>query len=1732
MGAAPSRETTEHVLSELPFYGQRQQIVLIPLLKKFFPSPDCPLFLQLYEARCDPAVRYYYYANDGVSETDSKSTLPVSPTVYAADENVGNVGSPLYLAKVIGSAPVYCPPADVFPPVPFTREAMYDVYITNGGEKMVYETDEEMLRAYRADPTSVRPLPCAVAFLYYRPTSAVSSTPVASGGTAGGERDDAAEEPGTATTAGGTHVFPEDCTKVLGFYVKATGFIGDVHGLGGSCPRRLPDYEMQMFLTRSAGDHHRTHVLLAAVYTYAEQWQRACLHCVPCDLKAKELTPASTPGCHNTENDLGDVYYYYKPLSQLHDMLVEASRTASHHHLARTKTVEEGERHRGALEWGEKVRFWAPPPLLALVMRSRRANVPLLCFLREVRTCARSFFLFYIKYSLEHQASRREGKGEGVDGAGSDGDQRTEGLCPIASLDSGSGDNHVFTLPPLESTQMWLQEVNRVSDSLTEDNDVRASADTETMLNFYMMGLHVRALAEFAVSCLLHHINPLDVFRLSAGTDQAAAAAAAAFATDGKRESGTTEEAPAADAVGGNAFFFAPSTAAAMLVANPILAQAVSLVRLPDEDMLVQPWPPTTNGDEAGGRATSSTAASAGAARSSDSQLLSLWRYRHPNFHLFWVVGPDVVKRRSATAAFLHWYKTERAPVVWGYNPDERVHGLAAGGNEAATATGGTSSQGFSSSCLESYMSTETLNGREEKLLCCNTVLSLVALDAGASPEARVLRVCRLPLEELLLGELRNASKLAREAGPGDSHWVRQTETTGGDGCVTKYKSCVLHASEPANGGCTAMISSHGVELPVVPPEADGFIGDGTSCLWRINLVDGVYRIITVTPQFLKPIRKKHLKKKRLPPKEIIRHSTAADVFFPVAPSSPVTVSPTLVRSTATPSSQNDDKDSRKKTPVRDSVDEAPGSSQGPVSPGSAPFGDAAAVSGSTTTHAVAALAAPTTRVKRKVPKTGDVASEPPAFACIPTAAPSKEENEAVSSVGANTVNVAACAGAAVGAARVEYTKGERMTPTEKKHSNRAEAAWNESPVTAAQETAVYYVKQCETSPSSHPAGSGAPRAKVVRPAAAPAATSAIPEIPRGVGAGDAVLGSSAAGVGVPILTTADAKTPRAERPQKVSSTPQLQQPPVSPGGPRSKSKIVNSGTDGRHRAPSTVNSFCGASRPARAPCYPPEYSSHPPPPSYDAYPLLPLPTPPALRGPHDRYERGHGDDYGAPLPAAPPCAGTQTSPRATLNCGGHYDGPDGFQRHAGDGGGYNNRDSNPPGHYNLSRGDGAAGAVGSGKQIGDGGYSDSQYVYAPHPQQQKARPTSLHQQQHYVGAMKNKGREDGVPLVEPYLLFPKYEGSSYVASPSPVAVAVGAPVTSPGSEINPHRMATCCEHGTTSSFERCAGSGADAAVPQGTPVDKKPIGSPTGRVASLQRSGTPSVCSAGAKPPVSPSARHPIPFHTTVVPPPLSHQGSAIYSPRVSHDLEGCHHTSGSSAGVPLQFQPDELNSIATSDSNPLIANGLHWNHARYASSPYHAGTARMEDVEVTCSDGSSTIGGAVNVLVRVRHHHHHYHHHHHHTHSRTESYLSDTNTDAASAHYHPLHDSGHYMNSSASVASGGGGSGIGAASPTGPQICFSLGSVGSSSIAFHGACCVGTDSACEISSATGCDHRHVPFAGEDHQHQHRHDALGAVASSARSGDTANTARIVYQRTGAYRWDWRTVSLDMGDEV
>ncbi|KAG8345214.1 hypothetical protein ERJ75_000356600 [Trypanosoma vivax] len=156
MGAVPSRETLErglHIVRPPQGSGgsggshKKHDIVLIPLIKKFFTSPDCPLFVQFHRARCDPGVRYYF------RRPGNPGDLSRIPTT---DDNGDKSAHP-------------------------SREALYHGVVERVDE-MLFDTDEEMRQAYEhsirdteltsayCQPGRVKkrvlPILCAVAFRY------------------------------------------------------------------------------------------------------------------------------------------------------------------------------------------------------------------------------------------------------------------------------------------------------------------------------------------------------------------------------------------------------------------------------------------------------------------------------------------------------------------------------------------------------------------------------------------------------------------------------------------------------------------------------------------------------------------------------------------------------------------------------------------------------------------------------------------------------------------------------------------------------------------------------------------------------------------------------------------------------------------------------------------------------------------------------------------------------------------------------------------------------------------------------------------------------------------------------------------------------------------------------------------------------------------------------------------------------------------------------------------------------------------------------------------------------------------------------------------------------------------------------------------------------------------------------------------------------------------------------
>lgn len=207
MGCGPSAE----LLSDAPFrppQGGVRQVALIPIVERFFPTPDCALFRQLYEAYTDPSVRYYVRANFD----DANGDLSRIPDV---------VNSRAELHQLL-------------------------LELTNRG---MFATNADVRAAYaRGEGYRIRPILCAVVFLYE-----------------------------------GANYVPEGSVQLPthgrspSVFVKVIGVVGDT----ASMLRRVGDppvgytthdtLKMQTLITKSAGDHNMSRVVLLAAYIYYHQ---------------------------------------------------------------------------------------------------------------------------------------------------------------------------------------------------------------------------------------------------------------------------------------------------------------------------------------------------------------------------------------------------------------------------------------------------------------------------------------------------------------------------------------------------------------------------------------------------------------------------------------------------------------------------------------------------------------------------------------------------------------------------------------------------------------------------------------------------------------------------------------------------------------------------------------------------------------------------------------------------------------------------------------------------------------------------------------------------------------------------------------------------------------------------------------------------------------------------------------------------------------------------------------------------------------------------------------------------------------------------------------------------------------------------------------------------------------------------------------------------------------------
>ncbi|CBZ29209.1 conserved hypothetical protein [Leishmania mexicana MHOM/GT/2001/U1103] len=208
MGTAPSAEIVVDAPFRVPQSGVRQ-VALIPIVDSYFPTPDCPLFRQLYEAYTDPSVRYYMRPNfDGKSGDLSR-----------------------------------------IPPIENSREDMHRLLLRHTAQGM-FPTNAAVREVYEVgDFYRIRPVLCAVVFLYegtnYVPEGSVQLP---------------------SPNRGGASAF----AKVIGIIGDTCTLVKRPDD--PLIPFQRDDVlKIRTLIMKSAGDHNMSRVVLLAAYIYYHQ---------------------------------------------------------------------------------------------------------------------------------------------------------------------------------------------------------------------------------------------------------------------------------------------------------------------------------------------------------------------------------------------------------------------------------------------------------------------------------------------------------------------------------------------------------------------------------------------------------------------------------------------------------------------------------------------------------------------------------------------------------------------------------------------------------------------------------------------------------------------------------------------------------------------------------------------------------------------------------------------------------------------------------------------------------------------------------------------------------------------------------------------------------------------------------------------------------------------------------------------------------------------------------------------------------------------------------------------------------------------------------------------------------------------------------------------------------------------------------------------------------------------
>lgn len=740
MGAVPSRETHRRGFFQLPDYGSRQRMVLIPLTKAYFPSADCRLLRELFEVRCDPFVRYYFSYEENVR-----------PAGRSRSE--GGADAANSAARTNGTGD-----AETLPLVDFTSEEFYKAYVCRAGESRLFDTNRAMLDAYEQNPRRVRPVPCAVALIYeFGPAVTTCSSEDQHGRKESLHlsNEDEGDEVGggtsgrkhcTRTLMTGDGYMLEDCVDICDWKVQVVGFVGDVSAfsldqeendlVGREC-------QLQMFMRKSVGDHNYMNILFTAVYTYAAQWQDALV----------------AEGRHKA------------------DVLLS---------VGQPQVKKKKKRDMRLLFGGEAQ--WPLPPICSVFTVNRRENVPAMCFQRSVR------LMFYVMDIAMQENGDGDGEFCGEEAFSCDVTKPLNGrTTPREEKASKSARDGEEDLLDVHSSL-------KGNTALSAD-DMRMYLKNDMVLTVFSEDLVARVVRH-VVECIFRQIHPVDnacnkrPLSPSFGVVDPLSAYRLFPCRDTRGSEAVDVSAiPVVEKTTNGVFSNKVSG-----VAKEMDTTGVAVQRFPDEPVVVEAWP-----DEGVDLAALDAGVNGDVAA-----------------HYFWVVGNSEAARRTAATAFAAWKSSGR-----------RVE-IDAG------------------SAPVSFDERDVIS----PMMAVGASLHLVALAAVNQMSSRsprgfsVLRCGFLPVEELLLAELRGASKAAREAEVRAANWVRHKEGAKPLTSVHLSPSYVASSDNGTQASVAAAVSQ--------------LVGDSTLCLWRVPLCTGAVRVIAVTPKFARLERRTRTRLRRM----------------------------------------------------------------------------------------------------------------------------------------------------------------------------------------------------------------------------------------------------------------------------------------------------------------------------------------------------------------------------------------------------------------------------------------------------------------------------------------------------------------------------------------------------------------------------------------------------------------------------------------------------------------------------------------------------------------------------------------------------------------------------------------------------------------------------------------------------------------------------------------------------